>query len=207
MPKEIVRTFFSSRPQKKASKGEILIHAHEEPAGIIYLEEGRVAQFDYSPAGNKLIINIFKPGAFFPMNWAINHSTNNYFYEAMDDIKYRIAPPAGVKAFLDENPKVVMDLLSRLYKGVDGVVKRMVYLMGSDAQARLVYELAVEARRFGEYQNGYYKIKVSETDLAARAGLARETVSREVNRLKNQGLLKISGGEVKISQELLAGHD
>jgi len=195
--------FFKTNSLRKAKKSEIIIHAGEPPPGVIYLEKGRVAQIDYSNAGNKLIITIFKPGAFFPMSWALNRGDNRYFYKAVDDIEYRLADPDSAVDLLKKNPDIMQDLLSRLYIGIDGVVKRMTFLMGANAKTRLLYELSIEARRFGDKRQSGHVLKITETELAARTGLARETVSREIGKLKDQGLLKTEGYKLIISDSLL----
>ena len=37
---------------------------------------------------------------------------------------------------------------------------------------------------------------MSESDLGARAGLSRETVSREMNKLVNENLVKVTRGRI-----------
>jgi CRP-like cAMP-binding protein len=75
---------------------------------------------------------------------------------------------------------------------MDGLLGRMSLLMRSSAKNRLIYELVIEARRFGEnHKDGGYKLDISEISLGARAGLSRETVSREMHKLKYSGLIEI----------------
>lgn len=57
-------------------------------------------------------------------------------------------------------------------------------------QAVGLYELLIECRRFGDKQtDGSCRIALKETELAARAGLTRETVSREMQKLVAEGLV------------------
>ena len=145
-------------------------------------------------------MNVFKPPAFFPMSWAINNSPNKYFYKAETDTELHIVPTGDALIFIKDNPDVMLDLLSRLYKGMDGLLGRMVHLMSGSAKSRLLYELVIESRRFGKKNaDGSIQLSVSEGDLAGRTGLSRETVSREIHKLKNQDLvsLKHSGIIVK----------
>lgn len=82
---------------------------------------------------------------------------------------------------------MLYDLLSRVYRGVDGLLGRLTHLMASSARTRLVYELVVEGERFGtEREDGAITLDINEKDLGARAGLSRETVSREAHKLKNE---------------------
>ena len=82
-------------------------------------------------------------------------------------------------------------LLSRLYSGVDGLQRRMAHLMGGSAQTRLLFELVIECKRFGKPQpDGSIILPVSEAEIAQRTGLARETVNREVGKLKRASVIK-----------------
>jgi CRP-like cAMP-binding protein len=189
-----VHDHFSQFPHRSYPKGQILVFADESPQHIFYLVKGKVRKYDVSYRGDEVIVNIFKPGAFFPMSWAINDAGNRFFYKTEEATELHLVPVEDALTFLKTNPDVMLDLLSRLYRGMEGVLGRMVQLMSGTAQIRLVYELTVECRRFGEQeQSGGYTLSVSETDLAARSGLTRETVSREMQKLKEKGVIGLNG--------------
>ena len=171
--------FFKSYPDKHFESGYILIYAGYEPPGIFYLEKGQVREYDITDQGNEVVVNVFKPPAFFPMSWAINKTPNQYFFETLTPVTLRQTPAQEAVKFLKDNPDVTFDLLSRLYSGTDGLMRRMAHLMGGNSQTRLLFELVIECRRFGKIQkDGSYIVKITESELAKRAGLSRETVSR-----------------------------
>ena len=180
--------FFQTHPQKHYAKGEVLVQAGQDLPGVFYIVDGRISQYDISPGGNHVVVNVFKPGAFFPMSWALNKTPNAYFFEAATDVTVHLAPADKAVAFLRDNPEVTLDLLSRVYRGMDGVLRRMAHLMGGDAKTRLVFELLNAAYRFGETQpDGSVRVALTESDLAAHTGMARETVSRTIVGLKESG--------------------
>lgn len=83
------------------------------------------------------------------------------------------------------------DLLSRVYRGTDGLIGRIVHLMAGTARSRLLYELLIEGRRFGRQAATGTVIPANETDLSARSGLARETISREIAKLKRENIITV----------------
>lgn len=190
---ENVQTFFSSYPARSFARGGIIIHAEEEPRGVFYVESGRVSQYDIAPNGNVVIVNTFKSGAFFPMSWAINHEPNHFFYEASTGTTVREASAKNTVAFIRENPDVLFDLLSRVYRGTEGMLRRTAHLMGGDAKTRLQFELLNAAYRFGEVQpDGSVFVPLKESDLARHSGLARETINRNLKALKLSGLVEVT---------------
>lgn len=195
-----VRDAFSKYPKRSYPKGQILVFAQEEPEYIFYLVSGRVRVYDVSYRGDEVVVNVFKPPAYFPMSWAINKSPNPYFYKTETRTELHIIPPDKAVEFLQSNPDVMLDLLSRIYRGVDGLLGRVVRLMSGSAKSRLIYELVIETRRFGQADsNKRYQLSVNEVDLAARTGLSRETVSREMKRLKEQDIVSVQGKVITVN--------
>lgn len=71
--------------------------------------------------------------------------------------------------------------------------------MTSSAKERLVYELILECRRFGiGDKDNSSTITLSEKDLGARAGLSRETVNREIHKLKIAELIVVQRNTIHV---------
>ncbi|HVZ58977.1 MAG TPA: Crp/Fnr family transcriptional regulator [Patescibacteria group bacterium] len=185
-------TFFNQHHKHSYKKGELLIRAGDEPQGIMYLVNGRVKVYTISRKGEEVIVNIFKEGSFFPMSWALDSLPNRYFFEALTPVEVWRAPKQDVIDFLHREPEVLFDLLTRVYSGMEGVLLRMAYLMGEDAYTRLVSELLITAKRFGQKNSDQtLTLELSEKDLAAQTGMTRETVSREMKKLKQKKLINL----------------
>lgn len=194
-----VKQFFSAYPLRAFARSAILIQAERPPAGVFYLVEGLVNQYDIAEGGDQVVINVFKPGAFFPMSWAINQTPNAYFFEAAIKSSAHVAPAADVVKFLHDQPEVAYDLLSRVYRGSDGILRRMAHLMGGTAHSRILFELINSAKRFGVPQTGGgVFIPLSENELAKHSGLARETANRALKQLKADSLVKTAKGGMEV---------
>lgn len=194
-----LKNFFGTYNHKLYKKGEILIRADEKPSGVYYPISGRVKKYAISKKGDELIVNIFKPISFFPMSHALNQLQNNYFYEAMEDLELIKAPVEDVVVFLEKNPDVTLDLLKRVYRGNEGLLTRMTYLMAGNAYSRLIAELIIIAKRFGQRKGQEVTILTSEKDLATQVGMTRETVSREIKILKDKKLITFLKGKLIVT--------
>lgn len=180
--------FFSQYPLKQYHKGQILVYAHEDPRGIFYLEDGLVCKYDVDEEGAEVILNVFKPKIFFPIEWAVNKAPNKYFFEAHTPIKVRRVPVDEFVAYLESQPKLIYDLLKEVYSGLEDAHHRTVLLMSGDTHTRLLFELWIEAKRSGQMRNdGSCLITIGTGDLAQRAGLSRETISRELAKAIQAG--------------------
>ncbi len=169
-----------------------MLFAGENPESVYYIEKGKVSVYDISAKGEEVVINLFGESAFIPMSWALNKTPNAFFYRAEEETIVRIADPDGTVAFIKDHPDIMLDLLARVYRGFEGIAGRMVHLMSDSARARLAYELVIESHRFGHHEKTHrYRLDINESDLAARTGLTRETISREIHNLKEEKLVAI----------------
>jgi CRP/FNR family transcriptional regulator, cyclic AMP receptor protein len=196
-----IENFFQQYKSSNYKKREILIRAADEPVGVFYLSAGLVRQYAITSSGDELTINIFKPGSFFPMGWVFNDSISPHFFEASTSVTVWVAPKKDFLGFIQSEPKVLLDLIKRIYKGLDGYFMKMEHLMMGSAEERLIADLLIYARRFGQKVGNITEINFNLTgkDLAAQSGIARETVSRVIKRLKKKGLVKFEKNRISIN--------
>ncbi len=188
-----IKQFFSQFKQKFLNKGEILILSGAKLKENFYLSSGSIKQYTITKKGYEIILNIFKQGTFFPMSNTMNDTTNEYYYEALEKTEVWIAPSDKLITFIQKNPDVLFDLLKRVYKGTDGLLLRMTYLMSGGAYLRLITEILLQTKRFGEkISENTFKLNTTENTLGASSGLTRETVSREMRKLKEKNLVTLN---------------
>ena len=186
-------TFFADYPIRNYEKGQVLIYAGNDPEGVFYLESGMVRQYDITDQGEEVVVNVFKDPSYFPLDWAINKSPNQYYYQTSTEAEVRVVPKDAVVSFLKNNPDVTYDLLGRLFLGTNGMQRRMAHMMGGSGLSRVLFELVIECKRFGELQkDGTYFLAVHEDELARRTGLSRETINREIGKLKRSNMIAVT---------------
>lgn len=185
-----VESFFRQYRLKSYKRGHILVLAGDSPLFAYFLVKGRVKQYDITQHGSEIIVNIFKSGTYFMVLTALTNLPNAYYFSAETDVILYCVPVTDVITFVNTNPDAMRDMLIQAYKGYEGVLKRMTHLLSGNTRGRIIYEILLDAQGFGEMgRTGEYVLSATETELASRAGLSRETVSREVSRLKKRGLL------------------
>lgn len=183
--------FFSDFKKQNFRAKEIIIRAEEEPQGVYYLTGGMVKMYAISSRGEELVINIFRPASFFPMAWVLNNSTSHYYFEAISPVTVWKAPKDEFLKFVKSQPEILFDLVKRIYAGLEGYFSRMEYLMSGNARSKLIMEILIYAKRFGKKEGNTVTVdvKLTEKDLASQSGMTRETVSREMGKLKQKGIL------------------
>lgn len=198
--KDKTKSFFGGFKLRRFEKGQILVFGGDDPQYVYYLEKGSVRQYDVSYRGDEIVLNVFKEGAFFPMSWATLRTPNPFYFQSATIVEARLADPGATVAFIKENPDVMFDLLCRVYSGTSGILQRMTHLVGGSAKSRVMFEILLDARRFGEsHEDGSIVVTANEIELAGRAGLTRETVSREISKLRRDQLIHTNDNKLVIT--------
>ena len=193
-PEHITRQFFAAYPPRTYAAGELLMRPGDDGT-VYYIESGLVTQYDISDRGEKLAVNSYKPGSFLYLPNIVGQCDIRFFFEANGTVVARRAPRTDVVKFLTKEPDVVYETLARLTRGADGMLRRLAGTMEGGAEARVLQELELLQARFPRSDG---KVAVTIVELAAQTGLARETVSRAVKKLREAGTVSAEGGTFTI---------
>ncbi len=189
---EKINEFFLSGKRIAYKKSEVIIRSSDEPTGVYFVKKGHVKMSTILEDGTEVAVNIFKPGSYFPMTWAIANIENNYFYRSMEDtVTYRVAKNEFLK-FIKSSPVILYDLTIRILTGLDGMLFVTNQLLHSSSLRKVATIILMMSKRFGiQNENGDTEIylQLTHQDLAHFVGLSRETVSLAFDKLKKKGLV------------------
>lgn len=194
----ILADFASNYPSAFFSPKETIVHPGDSPQDIFVIQSGSVHQLDISPTGNEVIINVFKPPAFLSVFWLFEESENRFTYSAVDQVVLHKIPRKDMQKFLLDHPQFIYDTMQRLVRGLDGFVTKMTHQMYGTAEQKIATELVIEARRFHKNSMHHIAVAIGVNDIAARTGLARETVSRQIQNLIAKKLIEKSASTIII---------
>lgn len=195
-----IKDFFSKFPDQTFSKQKILINSLENPKTIFYLVSGYVKQYAVSPEGKVIMLTIFKPGAFFPLTWALNNTTNTSYFESVTNIVVSKVPKQYVIQFLENHPEVLLEKTRGLLLGISGLLDRIQTLTLDSAPVRTARVLKYFGNAFGENNGSGVRIPfpLPHREIAAWVGLTRETVSIQIEKFKKKEIILYDGRLLKI---------
>jgi len=194
--------FLKNGKKVKFKKGDVLIMGDTEPDGIYFLDSGIVKMSTFFANGTEITFNLFKPGTFFPMIWAIAETKNTYDFQAITDVTtYRVSKKQTL-LFLAKENEVYLSLIKRIIVGFDGLLTTLPHLLSGNSTKRVAAVLLLLGRRFGK-KNGeglILKIKVTHEDLAGMSALTRETVSLTIEKLEKRKIILQKDREIIIKE-------
>lgn len=196
---ELLKDFFSDKPAVRLGSGQTFLRPGDEITKVSYLSQGCISQYDISKSGDTVIVNSHTLGAIFPIASATDNKTVSFFYEAATPSLIKQVPLVRFTEFLESNPSVARFLLRKSNQEMNSLLRKMVYMMGGTATDRLVHELISASINQGDINSeGEVFIALSQNDLSKRTGLARETVNRSIQDLKQKGIIEPSRQGVNI---------
>lgn len=184
--------FAQFKSAQNFKKNQLILGPAAEPSGIFFIKSGFVRLYLISEGGKELTLNIFKPGTYFSMIWALNNVPNIYFYESLTDVLLLKAPKNEVVKYIQSNPSILYDLTKRTLSGLDGMTRLMEALLTGNAYQQISSVMLILARRFGK--NGKNHEIVIDLPLTHRiigtlAGLSRESTTVELGKLTKQKII------------------
>ena len=189
--KQKLEAFFSGFKHLTYKKGEIVFRPSESITQIAFLKKGLVRMYALSEGGEEITLHVFRPDSFFPTMLSLGKMESKYYFEVTDLAEAYIAPAEKVIAFLKSEPEVLLNLTSRFAQGLTGMMLRVENLAFQDSYPKIVSLLLYLSKRFGK-QNGdetIIELEMSHTDIASWAGVTRETVSRQMEKLQKKGII------------------
>ncbi|ODM27669.1 Crp/Fnr family transcriptional regulator [Clostridium sp. Bc-iso-3] len=190
--------------RKRYSRGEMIILEGSHLDSLIIINSGKVKAFRNTFEGKEQIIYIFSQGDFFGEKNLLINQNAQYNVEALEETHVCTIKKDDFKKLLREYPeiglKIIEELCSRLER-----LENAVESMGTKNAEERVNEVLLEfARKYGkESQNGIIvELPLSREGIANYIGVARETVSRKMNLLQEEGIIEMVGNKKVIIRNI-----
>jgi len=197
LPTELSVRLFSQARAINLARDQILFSAGDRGDGFYLLNDGLLKVMVISPSGSERILAILGPGALVGELSMIDDTPRSATVSAIRDSKLAFLSKADFNALSRSQPELnlyLMTLLARRLRDVDDALTATSLLPLKGRVARALLKLA---EAFGnDVGSGRILIhqKISQSDIAAMAGVARENVSRILQEwTKSRLVSRVSG--------------
>jgi CRP/FNR family cyclic AMP-dependent transcriptional regulator len=196
-PEKLSAKLFDHAKTIKLATDEVLFLAGDPGDGCYRVEQGLLKVGMIAPSGAERILAIVGPGGIVGELSTIDGRPRSASVSAVRDSELSFISRATFQAFASEHAEVyrhLVTLLASRLRDTDDVVAAGSFLPLKGRVARALLDLA---EAFGQ-DVGQGRIlirqKVSQSDVAAMAGIARENVSRILNDwIRDKLLSRLSG--------------
>jgi CRP/FNR family transcriptional regulator, cyclic AMP receptor protein len=197
LPERLADLLLANSKPIKLAADEMLFMAGDPGDGCYRLDEGLVKVSMSSPKGAERILAILGPGSIVGDMAMVDGRPRSASVTALRDCKLRFISRSSFEAVAIKNPEVykhLLHLVATRLRDTDQVVAAGSFLPVKGRVARALLDLA---KAFGNDVGGgrvVIRQKVSQSDVAAVAGIARENVSRILNEwMRSKLVTRLSG--------------
>jgi len=197
LPERLSANLLANAKPVKLAADEVLFLAGDPGDGCYRLEEGLLKVSMLSPTGAERILAILGPGSIVGDMAMIDGRPRSASVSALRECKLSFVSRTAFESVAAKNPEIYKHLLNVLaarLRDTDQVVAAGTFLPVKGRVARALLDLA---KAFGKEVDGgrvVIRQKLSQSDVAAMAGIARENVSRILNEWMRMKLVtRLSG--------------
>lgn len=183
--------FFSKYPLKKYKKGQILFEPNDDFGGVYFVKSGYLRVYDVAKDGKESGIQLFKPLYYLSLISAKTGIKNRHYIETMTPVEAWFMPKADFEKVISSNTELYKDVCNALMEKFLDMTTYISQLVSGDANTKvsgLIYSMAEE---FGvsKGKEVTIKFKITHKLIATLTGLTRETVTLQMLKLEEEGLI------------------
>ena len=180
---------------KSYPKNSVIVFEDDPGDALYVVSSGQVKVVLIGEDGREVILSVLGEGDFFGEMALIDDQPRSAHVMAMDDCKVLVLYRDDFHRCLQEAPRMVLGLLrqlSRRLRSADDKIGGLVLLDVPGRVARILIQLADEG------DGVVISRRITYHTLAQMIGSSRETVSRTLKDLSNNGLLAVTKSTIEI---------
>lgn len=183
--------------QKEYPKGSLIFSEGDLLPNLFIVNRGRVKTFLYTSDGREQIFYILSEGDFLGERNLLQSKEAIFNAEALENTLVCMIAKHDFQQLLLKYPyigfKIMEELCNRLEK-METLVKN---ISPKDTDARINMMLLEFSKKYGREHDGgtLIELPLSREQMANYIGVARETVSRKLTALKEEGIIKFIGNK------------
>ena len=208
LPAKISQQLINSSRRVQLLSGQILFEKGDAGDGCYWLETGVLKVSVASSQGEQRILAVLGPGAIVGELAMVDGLSRSATVEAIEDCKLIFISRAAFVGLLKENPHTYEYLLSILVSRLRQADEEFAAAAFLSVKSRVARALLQFANHLGvDLGSNQIQIRhrIRQNDLAAMAGVARESVSRELSAWKRRNVIRrLTRSTYIINQKVLA---
>lgn len=183
--------------QKVYPSGSLIIQEGIVPPSFIIVCKGKIKIFSHSQDGKEQIMYILTGGDFFGARNLLHEKEADYNAMSMEESLICSIERKDFRQLISRYPEMglkIMDVLCSRLEKMEALVRK---ISPKDVDARISLMLLELSEKYGrEYGGGILvELPMNREEMANYIGVARETISRKLTMLKEEGIIDIKGNK------------
>ena len=177
---------------REYKKGERILTDGDKLESIVIMHEGSAKAFKNTLDGREQILYVFTNGDFFGEQNLFSDKSASYSVEALQSVKTCTLSKAQFQKLLYQYPDIAIKIIVELGERMIRLENAMQGMGVRNVDNRIGGLLLEFAEKYGTKGKEGIRIQLplSREGIANYLGIARETVSRKLGQLENEGIIR-----------------
>lgn len=197
--KELLQSLKEDRNVNRYKKKQVIYTEGNHPSFLFYVQEGKVKTFRRNDDGKELITGLYGAGDFvgyIPLLEAGAYEDNA---EAMEDTTLALIPRGDFETLAMHNPAVMQQFMRLLSSNIREKEEQLLGLAYNSLRKKVADALLFLDRKYNPAQGAHFSIDISRDNLAAIAGVAKESLIRTLGDFREEKIVNIKDGLIVIA--------
>ena len=183
--------FFEKYPLIKYGSKEIIYRPQEMINQVAFVKSGFVRIYNQDQDEKEITFSGFKPIFLMSYFFSKKNIPNQYFFQALTVVEIWKAPIIEFDKFLLKNPSEAVNLTNICLGSLHQVLQSWENSLRGDAYSRIAKLILTLSKDYGKTIDGKITIDFHTTHqlIASMLGVSRETVSIQIKKMENNGLI------------------
>jgi len=180
---------------RDVAKGELIFLEGDDAVGFYILLRGSVRVYKSSPEGREYTLHRIKPGQIFAEAAVFHGNKYPANCEALLDSTVAFFPKADFVRLIESNPQMSLKMIASMAAFLRDFNQTIEMLSLKEVSARLATWLLNASERV---HSNRISLPMTKGDLADVLGTVNETLSRNLRKLINLGVLEVENRDITI---------
>jgi CRP/FNR family transcriptional regulator, cyclic AMP receptor protein len=196
--KNTLRDFTEDRNINVYKKKQIIYSQGNHPNMLYYVVSGKVKTFKIHEDGKELVTDLYSTGDFLGYIALLEETVYKDTAEALEETKLAIIPKEDFEELVNRNADVAKKFIKLLAKNVTDKEDHLLGLAYNSLRKKVAEALIMLQKKYNVDNEEIFTIDISRENLASIAGTATESLIRTLSDFRNEKLIEINSGSIKI---------
>jgi CRP-like cAMP-binding protein len=196
-----LKSLSNDRKISVIKKKQHIYYEGDEAIRFYFLKSGKVKTFQANSDGKEFITGLYNSGDFFGHIAIIENCEYRETAEALEESEIVFIPKHDFSELITRNQAVANQFIKMLANDIQEKENQLTQMAYNSLRKRTADALIMLSKKYKTEAQGNFTMRISRDNLAAVVGTATESLIRTLSDFKADGLIEISGSEIKIMEE------
>ncbi|HEY0297788.1 MAG TPA: response regulator [Arachidicoccus sp.] len=196
--KDYLEELKENRSLNKYKKKQLIYSEGNHPSRLYYVVKGKVKTYKRNDDGKELIVGLYNEGDFLGYMALLEGTSYKETAEALDEAELALIPKSEFDTLLGSNPAVMKKFIGILASNIHENEERLLSTAYNSLRKKVADTLTTLHKKYNPTNEHSFCIDLSRENLAAIAGVAKESLIRTLSDFKDENLIFLQGSRIQI---------